>query len=576
MGIHVKTDTGLVSMQAHVKTATGLVPMSLHVKTATGIVALSGGASAPIDADGPVFTSGATATPIAENSGAGQVVYTAAATDASLPVTYSLKPVGDYAAFSINSSTGAVTLTANPDYESKSSYSFTVIATDAASNASEQAVTLAITDVDEPVLLSPPSGFNWSPTVNVYKSGGSYYTDYDPTPFLVEGDPGVTTYYVDGQTGNDSNPGTAIAPKKSLVTISGGRVSKLLIKARGIFYGGITGPVQTGHDELCVQAWDGAECVITTEGTGITTLVWTDETGGVWSAPSTWAGSNMIDPYYGTVIDDLQKYPLVASLELCQSTPGSYYRQTSPSIKHYVHTTSGSSPDIGHTIFAANTYAQAFTASSKSYDQRIAFHGIDFRGGNAAFTVSGNSAYLKRVDLVGCSFKHGASFGAMHATGTTKIITYGCTSGPTSFDGFAYHSADYGVTPPPSAIEINNHGRHCGAVSSANQGSTTHYGGKVLRVNCTYEHNSDDQVADVGEQSQSWNVGCHFGPKGIGSGSAGVQIGNDAADTRAWLDGCTFSGLDYDVSTAQGGKIYYRNMPAPSVSPSSVGVVGTY
>ena len=107
MGIHVKTDTGLVSMQAHVKTATGLVPMSLHVKTATGIVALSGGASAPIDADGPVFTSGATATPIAENSGAGQVVYTAAATDASLPITYSIKPVGDYAAFSINGSTGA-------------------------------------------------------------------------------------------------------------------------------------------------------------------------------------------------------------------------------------------------------------------------------------------------------------------------------------------------------------------------------------------------------------------------------------------------------------------------------------
>ena len=149
MGLHVKTDTGLVSMQAHVKTATGLVPMSLHVKTATGIVALSGGASAPIDADGPVFTSGATATPIAENSGAGQVVYTAAATDASLPITYSIKPVGDYAAFSINGSTGAVTLTANPDYESKASYSFTVIATDAAGNASERAVTLAITDVVE-------------------------------------------------------------------------------------------------------------------------------------------------------------------------------------------------------------------------------------------------------------------------------------------------------------------------------------------------------------------------------------------------------------------------------------------
>ena len=110
-----------------------------------------GAGGAPADTTPPVFTSGDTATPIAENSGAGQVVYTAAATDASLPITYSIKPVGDYAAFSINGSTGAVTLTANPDYESKASYSFTVIATDAAGNASEQAVSLAITDADENV-----------------------------------------------------------------------------------------------------------------------------------------------------------------------------------------------------------------------------------------------------------------------------------------------------------------------------------------------------------------------------------------------------------------------------------------
>src|SRR5438045_48506 len=50
---------------------------------------------------------------------------------------------------SINSSTGAVTLTANPDYEGKPSYSFTVTATDTASNVSSaQAVTLAILNKD--------------------------------------------------------------------------------------------------------------------------------------------------------------------------------------------------------------------------------------------------------------------------------------------------------------------------------------------------------------------------------------------------------------------------------------------
>ena len=102
-----------------------------------------------IDTTTPVFSSGATATAIAENSAAGQLVYTAVATD-SATLSYSLKAgTGDVAAFTINSSTGAVTLTASPNFETKPSYSFTVIATDAAGNASEQAVTLAVTNVDE-------------------------------------------------------------------------------------------------------------------------------------------------------------------------------------------------------------------------------------------------------------------------------------------------------------------------------------------------------------------------------------------------------------------------------------------
>ena len=193
MGIHVKTDTGLVALQAHVKTATGLVPMSLHVKTATGIVALSGGASAPIDTDGPVFTTGATAASIAENSGAGQVIYTASATDDSLPVTYSLKAVGDHSAFAINASTGAVTLTANPDYESKASYAFTVIATDAAGNASEQAVTLAITDVEESVFAAHfaagANGVDYGTINGAFAAGRLWQDAARTTPVTAIGQP---------------------------------------------------------------------------------------------------------------------------------------------------------------------------------------------------------------------------------------------------------------------------------------------------------------------------------------------------------------------------------------------------
>jgi hypothetical protein len=58
---------------------------------------------------------------------------------------------------SIDASTGAVTLNADPDYETQSQYSFSVVATDAAGNQSEaQSVTLNITDVLElPPMVNP-------------------------------------------------------------------------------------------------------------------------------------------------------------------------------------------------------------------------------------------------------------------------------------------------------------------------------------------------------------------------------------------------------------------------------------
>ena len=85
-------------------------------------------------------------TSLAENSGANQIVYTAGLVN---DTTYSLGGV-DSAYFSINASTGAVALIANPDYEAKNSYGFSVIATLVTdSTFTEQFFSLAITDVNE-------------------------------------------------------------------------------------------------------------------------------------------------------------------------------------------------------------------------------------------------------------------------------------------------------------------------------------------------------------------------------------------------------------------------------------------
>ncbi|MCW2318386.1 hypothetical protein M2322_003955 [Rhodoblastus acidophilus] len=95
----------------------------------------------------PVITSGVSGS-IAENAATSTVAYTAAATDADNDtLTYALTGA-DAAAFLIDASTGAVTLAAAADYETKSSYSITVNASDA-SHTATRALTINVTDVNE-------------------------------------------------------------------------------------------------------------------------------------------------------------------------------------------------------------------------------------------------------------------------------------------------------------------------------------------------------------------------------------------------------------------------------------------
>jgi hypothetical protein len=127
-----------------------------------------------VDTLRPVISSSADAGSIEENSGAGQVVYTAVASDETSSVTYSLSGA-DADAFSIDSVNGAVTLTGNPDYESQSSFSFDVVATDDAGNASQQTVSLSVTDVLEtnPVFANTPDPVIDENTVFAYTAEAS-------------------------------------------------------------------------------------------------------------------------------------------------------------------------------------------------------------------------------------------------------------------------------------------------------------------------------------------------------------------------------------------------------------------
>ena len=121
-----------------------------------------------LDEVAPLITSSATVNGINENSGANQRVYIVSSTDtadtASGATVYSLK-VGSDAALMLDAATGLVRLKANPDFEAKSSYVFTVVATDTAGNASERTVTLDILDLNENSTLPSSVPTNPAPAV---------------------------------------------------------------------------------------------------------------------------------------------------------------------------------------------------------------------------------------------------------------------------------------------------------------------------------------------------------------------------------------------------------------------------
>jgi hypothetical protein len=97
----------------------------------------------------PKFDSALTAS-VNENTPTTEAVYSTllSADSVSTGVTYSLSPA-DLTLLQIDSTTGTVTLNNSADYETKSSYSFTVIATSADGYSNQQIITLTVNDVNE-------------------------------------------------------------------------------------------------------------------------------------------------------------------------------------------------------------------------------------------------------------------------------------------------------------------------------------------------------------------------------------------------------------------------------------------
>src|SRR6202008_4029658 len=140
----IDSSTGVVTINA-VPNYETRSSYSFNIVASDGTLSSSGPVTAPDTDLPPAIISGA-AGGVTERAAAGTPVSTAVASDvAGGAVSYSLSGA-DAGAFSINSSTGVVTINATPNFESKSSYSIDVVASDGTISSS-QAVTISVNDV---------------------------------------------------------------------------------------------------------------------------------------------------------------------------------------------------------------------------------------------------------------------------------------------------------------------------------------------------------------------------------------------------------------------------------------------
>jgi len=157
--------------------------------TLTITLAINDIVEGPAPSTAPTITSAATATTIDENSGAGQIIYTVTSDDST--ATYSLSGT-DSASFTINEASGEVTLISDPDFESQSTYSFIVTATDTANNSSTLTITLAINDIEE-ADLTPPAITSSGTAAAIDENSGAAQVIYTTTS-----DDSTATYSLSG------------------------------------------------------------------------------------------------------------------------------------------------------------------------------------------------------------------------------------------------------------------------------------------------------------------------------------------------------------------------------------------
>lgn len=168
--------------------------------------------------------------------------------------------------------------------------------------------------------------------------------------------------------------------------------------------------------------------------------------------------------------------------------------------------------------------------------------------------TSNNNLYINNCILNYASQTNG---NGLEVVGGNNVVVNNTTANRNWMDGFNYHvGSDKSL---PNIVEINctamNNGFEEGtAGTKSNNGTTIHDGIKAIRVNGVYGRNDGGNVADVNENTESWNLDC------LAFESYQGKDFQTSSGSNMWLDNCIAYGSENSINSADTNSTIYTRM----------------
>lgn len=412
----------------------------------------------------------------------------------------------------------------------------------------------ALAPVKTPLLT--PSGFSWTTHPLVGKLFIDQYglpsTTLDPTTRKYVG--GVT-YYVDSVAGNAANDGLsdATALDKITTALLKSDVGTVMVKGNGpanpYYRGRGTNNVQINKN-INIIGYGSDVPYITTHDI----LTYTLAAGQTYTYQTTRSSvSEVVDMVNASAGSGI-RLTQVASIAACEALAGSWYQNGSTL---YVHASDNrnlitTQPSRIWALLAVTNITNSgdFTTYLENL---IVYGGVD--SVLASCTTSAGATFTAvNVETAYSSATINGGGNNLSLLGCDAVLV-NCDTHHSGLDGYNYHAAFGKVC---RSVEINCRGADCGH-GITDQCSTAHDGSQVIRVGGSYRRSAAANVADVNDNTQSWNIGLVGDTAGKGFANFHCGISTDAGvGAKMWLHACTGANADWETAIYGTGQILNR------------------